>query len=61
MPNEKYIIYDCGRYGDLNIKWPSRLEVYGTLQQAKDLADHMSNWYSGCDYMFLVEGHEDDD
>jgi hypothetical protein len=39
-------------------RFPDRIEVFGTLEQARYLAGEMSGWYPGCDYYFYVEGDE---
>jgi hypothetical protein len=36
--------------------YPLQLTVFGTLDQAKWVADQISNWHAGCDYFYYVEG-----
>ena len=52
---ELFIIRDPKRYAGEGYKFPSRLRVeLGTLEQALELADYMSNYYAGCDGLFYV-------
>lgn len=51
-----HIILKSDRYPGLGEKFPPRITCEGTLEQAKALAEYMSNWYPGCEYIFYVDG-----
>jgi hypothetical protein len=57
-----YIIKkDENRYGDLAKDLPDTIIVEGTLAEAVRVAEYLSGWYVGCEYIFYVEGPEGPD
>lgn len=53
-------IINEGRYGDLGHELPKEINVHCELGKARLLAERISNWYPGCDYIFYVEGDDND-
>lgn len=47
-------IVKSDRYPGLGKQFPGTLYVDGTRDQAKFLADHLSNYFSGCDEMYVI-------
>lgn len=54
-----FILRNDERYGDMAKDLPRRIIAFGTLKQAQEMADRLSNWYAGCDYMFYVPESDD--
>lgn len=54
-----FIVYNTMRYGESK-KLPNNVTCYGTLEQAKFLAEWMSRYYPGQEGMWLVKGYEDE-
>jgi hypothetical protein len=48
------ILKDVERYFD-NDESPRKIEVHGTIQQARWVAEQLSYAYAGCSYMFYVK------
>ena len=54
---EHWIVKNTERYGkDLDRLMPSRISCDGTIEQARELAQRLSNWNAGCDYAYYVVG-----
>lgn len=54
------IIKNTMRYGkDLDRKIPNFILCNGTLEQAEELADRLTNWNAGCDFAYYIVGTED--
>ena len=39
----------------LGRQFPAQIIVHGTLEQANNLAEYLSNFFPGCDYMWYVD------
>lgn len=52
------ILKDKQRYEDTGNELPDEILCNGTLEQAREVAFRLSNWYAGCDFLFYVEGDE---
>lgn len=48
------IVRDKDRYPLSKIIYPDLLIVQGTLEQAENVAEALSNYYAGCDGMWFV-------
>jgi hypothetical protein len=53
---EKFIILNTNRYEGLGDKFPQSMRVIGTREQAIRLANYLSDFYPGCELMFMVSG-----
>ena len=56
MPEKFTIARDSERYGSQSHKFPEKIVVEGTKVQALMLANYLSNYYPGCDLLYMVEG-----
>jgi hypothetical protein len=54
-----FVMRNDERYGDMAKDLPRQMIVFGTLKEAREMAERLSNWYAGCDYMFYVCGDDD--
>lgn len=54
------ILRDDKRYPGMDTRFPIKIVVYGTAQEAVNLASYLSNFYAGCDLLFFVEGITED-
>lgn len=54
------IIKNVNRYPEIDPLMPSVIICNGTLEQAKELAERLSNRNAGCDYCYYVIGTEDE-
>ncbi len=53
------IIKNVARYEGIDPKMPDIIACFGTLEQARELAERLSNWNAGCDYAYYVAGADD--
>ena len=49
-----FIIKNTDRYPGIDPKMPSVIMCNGTLEQARELAERLSNWNAGCDYCYYL-------
>ena len=53
------IVKNVARYGSLGKDFPDEIVVTkGTKEHALYLADYLTNYFAGCDFMFYVKGME---
>lgn len=61
MENKEYIIVRSDRYDNLGNELPDRIVLpNSTREQATCLAKRLSNYYARCEYIFYVEGEDDE-
>jgi hypothetical protein len=48
------------RYTPKPGRWPDEILVHGTVNQARFVAESLSNFEAGCDYFWYVEGSDDE-
>ena len=55
------IIKNVSRYPGIAPYHPDIIFCVGTLEQARQLAEDLSNYQAGCDYAFYVEHDPEDE